>query len=210
MKSRGFTYLELMVTLTILVIALLGLLVAMNTLQLMNKTTKEILLASMALNEKVEFLKSLSVPDARQAIQDTIDGTVSANATQLNTLLGGGLNPVGNQPLFTYRYFAKENAVPVSEINMNLFPLSGPVTPLTIQTEIDANTAITKSSFDMNLDGDFDDDATTDAGIALAYRFLPIQVRIRWRSFYGQRDITSNENFRELVIKTMLAESALE
>ncbi|MEK7487056.1 MAG: hypothetical protein AABZ60_22235 [Planctomycetota bacterium] len=210
MKSQGFTYLELMVTLTILVIAILGLLVVMNTLQLMNKTTKEMLLTSMALNEKVEFLKSLSVAAARQAIQDTIDGTASANAIQLTTLLGGGLNPITNQPLFSYRYFAKENAVPVGEINMNLFPAAGPITPITIQAEIDANISIPKYSFDMNVDGDFDDDATTNTGTAATYKFLPIQVRIRWRSFYGQLEPVSRENFREFVINTMLSESALE
>lgn len=208
MRKKEFSLLELMITLTILLVAILGLLVAMNTLQLMNKSTKEVLLASTALNEKVEMLRSMRVPDARQAIQDTIENPTSPNAIQLLTLIGGGLNTLEGQPFFTFRYFAKEDSIPIGAVDIDTLVPQG-LTLAEMQMNIDTAT-IPKTSFDMNLDGDFGDDATTDTDVAALYKFLPVQIRVRWRSLYGKRDPISNQNFRELIITTMLAEEKLE
>lgn len=158
-RSR-FTLIELMVAAAIFAIAILGLMVTINTLQIMKRSTKEILIATTAAHDKMEYLRSLSIPDAIQCIniindpdfaEDRADGLpviiptsfgaisptpsleIQRHVRELVTLHGGGLQAVGKLGLnmFEYRYFIDETRVYENPLSNPKIPFAPPYLQLT-------------------------------------------------------------------------------
>lgn len=174
---RGFSLLEVMIAMTVLTVAILGLVTAIVTSMRLTTTNRENTLAMNAARQKIEEMQAW--PGGFSEVFAAYNNATGDDAGLAAAAPGGaftvaGLRPITGDPAVGTIIFNVDSSGPGSESlrEFSVDPTFGPMMGM---------------PKDISGDGivDGDDHAT---GQPEPYTLLPVVIRIRWDGAMGQRE----------------------
>ncbi|MEK7482787.1 MAG: hypothetical protein AABZ60_00490 [Planctomycetota bacterium] len=166
-RNRQFSFLELMVAITILTIAIFGLISLILSTMILNRDAQETALANNAIRTKLEEIKGVE--------WETIYALFHGRGFSVE-----GLNPISPETnvLFVQFYINEEGV-------HNGNPLiTTDLTPILRQNLGFPNPPVLGQGLDLN-----GDNIISTGNVSSSYLLLPTQIQARWKGLSGERVI---------------------
>lgn len=189
--QAGFTLLELMVAVVVIVVAFFGLLLSLHYGSVLNETARQLQSAHGAARQALEAVRAYEFPSIYQCFnQDTTDdpdypGWAEQALFPLNVSIAQG---AGNPPItalgdgignnFVVRGLAPRATDPDGVVGAILFPEAAGAGGLVLSEQ--GQDAFLGPARDLNGNG-----TTNDADVSDDYILLPVTVLVQWQGLFG-------------------------